>query len=75
MPFVLYTIREATAVFNREAEKHYDEETIRNRLRSAGLTIHEVGDLHLVSHDDLMRLRDMREPKRGRPSKIRGKKT
>lgn len=75
MPFVLYTIPEATAVFNREAKTDYDEETIRNRLRVADLTIYEIGNIHLVSHDDIMRLKDMPEPKRGRPPKTRGNKS
>lgn len=73
MPFVLYTISEAAEVFNREAQTNYDEETIRNRLRAAELTIYEIGNIHLVSRDDIMRLKGMPEPKKGRPAKTKGK--
>jgi len=72
MAFVLYTIGEATQQFNHEMKSNYKEETLRNRMKAASLTIHRVGNLDLIAKDDLNRLMDMEEPKRGRPPK-RGK--
>ncbi len=69
MPFVLYTMSEAAEWFKHEAHLSYREETIRNRLKAAKLTIHKVSKLDLVAEEDLKRLKDMPEPKRGRPRK------
>ena len=71
MPFTLYTMPEATERFNRETHLSYKEETIRNQLKTAQLTIHKVGNLDLVSEEDLRRLINMPRPKRGRPHKKR----
>lgn len=69
MAFVLYTMPEATQRFNDKRKVNYREETLRNRLRAAGLTIHRVSNLDLVAEEDLNRLINMGLPKRGRPPK------
>lgn len=67
MPFVLYTMPEAAEWFGHETHVNYCEETIRNRLKAAKLTIHKVGNLDLVAEEDLKRLKGTSEPKIGRP--------
>lgn len=69
MPLILYTMPEATEYFNEETKLNIREETLRNRLRSATLPIHRVGNLDLVARDDINRLIDMPEPRKGRPPK------
>ena len=69
MPLILYTMPEATRYFNDEKHLNITEETLRNRMKSAYLTIYKVGNLDLVTQDDIDRLMDTPEPKRGRPTK------
>ena len=72
MPLILYTMPEATQHYNTqqykdETQLYIREETLRNRMKAAHLTIHKVGKLDLVAKDDLDKLMDMPEPRKGRP--------
>ena len=71
MAFVLYTMTEAAEKFNEKTGCSFREETLRNRMKAASLTIHKVGNIDLVAEDDLLRLTSMRPPRRGRPPKSR----
>lgn len=73
MPLILYTMPEAARYFNDEKKLNITEETLRNRMKSASLTIYKIGNLDLVTRDDVDRLMEMEEPKRGRPTKIANK--
>ena len=67
MAFVLYSIAEATQRYNTEADSTCREETLRNRMKTAGLMIHKIGNLDLIAEDELIRLIHMEPPKKGRP--------
>lgn len=67
MAFILYTIPEATKRYNEETVSACRDETFRNRMKAAQLTIHKVGNLDLITEEDLNRLIHTSPPKRGRP--------
>lgn len=70
MPFILYTMAEATKQYNAETQSSCTEETVRNRIKAARLTIHRIGNLDLVATEDLIRLVEMPAPMKGRPRKM-----
>ena len=53
MPLILYTTAEATQYFNKETRLSLREETLRNLMKSAKLTIHKVGNIDLIAKGDL----------------------
>ena len=65
MAFSIHTIAEIAKDFQ------IGKETLRNRIRSAGLTPHKVGNIELITGDEIEILKNMEEPKVGRPPKRR----
>ena len=65
MAFSIHTIAEAAR------ELRIGKETLRNRIRSADLTPHKVGNIELITGDEIEILKNMEKPKVGRPLKRR----
>jgi len=65
MAFSIHTMAEAAQGL------HIGKETLRNRIRAAKLTVHKVGKLELITGDEIELLKQMGEPKKGRPPKRR----
>ena len=63
MGFSIYTIAEAAKDFG------IGKETLRKRIRSANLITHKVGGIELITGDEIEILKNMEEPKPGRPPK------
>lgn len=64
MAFSIHTIAEIAKDFQ------IGKETLRNRIRNANLTIHKVGNIELITGDEIEILKEI-EPKKGRPPKRR----
>ena len=65
MEFTFHTIAEAASEFG------IGKETLRKRIRSANLIPHKVGNIELVTGDQIAILKNMPEPELGRRPKRR----
>ena len=65
MAFSIHTISEAAKEFR------IGKETLRKRIKSANLIPHKVGNIELITGDEIEILKNMEEPKVGRPPKRR----
>ncbi len=63
MAFIIYTIAEAAK------DLKIGKETLRNWIGHAGLISHKVGNIDLITGDEIEILKNMEKPKAGRPSK------
>lgn len=65
MAFSIHTIAEVAKEFR------IGKETLRNRIRSANLVPHKVGNVELITGDEIEILKKREEPKAGRPPKMK----
>ena len=66
MSFTIYTIAEAAEILE------IGKETLRNRVENAGFIHHKVGNIELITEDEIEKLREFGKPKQGRPPKRKG---
>ncbi len=63
MSFSIHSIAEASK------DLGVGKETLRKRIRSACLVTHKIGNVELITGDELEILKNMQEPRVGRPRK------
>ncbi len=63
MAFSIHTLTEAAKEFG------IGKEALRNRIKIANLTPHKVGNMELITGDELVILKNMPKPTVGRPTK------
>ena len=66
MAFTIYTIAEAAK------DLKIGKETLRNWVEHAGLIHHKVGNIELITGDEIEILQKLEKPKVGRPFKGKG---
>jgi hypothetical protein len=62
----LYGIQEALARLKELKDWDYSDQALRNRMRAAKLPIYRVGNVDLITEQDLLQLSQLPKPKRGR---------
>ena len=65
VPITLYGIREALVRLRELKGWDYSDQALRNRMRAAGLPIYRVGNVDLITEQDLLRLSQLPKPRRG----------
>ena len=66
IPVTLYSIQEALTRVRELTGWGYSDQALRNRMRAAKLPIYRVGNVDLITEQDLLRLSQIPKPKRGR---------
>lgn len=66
VPVTLYGIQEALIHLRELTGWDYSDQALRNRMRAAKLPIYRVGNVDLITEQDLLRLSHIPKPKRGR---------
>ena len=62
----LYGIHDARARLSELTGWDYSDQALRNRMKAAKLPIYRVGNVDLITEQDLLRLSQIPRPKRGR---------
>ena len=65
VPVTLYGIHEALARLRELKGWNYSDQALRNRMKAAGLPVYRVGNVDLITEQDLLRLSHLPKPKRG----------
>lgn len=63
----LYGIHDAITRLSELTGWDYSDQALRNRMKATKLPIYRVGNVDLITEQDLLRLSQLPKPKRGRP--------
>ena len=66
VPITLYGIHEALSRLRELTGWDYSDQALRNRMKAAGLPIYRVGNVDVITEQDLLHLSQLPRPKRGR---------